>query len=210
MNLELILGLGGTILTSIIGPIAVSTFTKWQEEKLKKEKEIDPLKEAIDINTLVIGKLEQIRQNVDADRVFLCQFHNGGHFYPTGQSIQKFSMVYEILSSSVSSQQQQFQNIPIALFNKCINVLATGELVKIVDFKTDEDFGLASFAENNGTQSEYLAPIMTIDDRFVGIVGIDFTKKPKALDDHQLLEFVQQVTSIGGTLVNDYLSKRKK
>lgn len=211
MNLELIIGVGTAVVSSVIGPISVNIFNKWIDKKAKDNDEtVDHLKEAIDLNTLVTGKLEEIRQETNADRVFLCQFHNGGHFYPTGQSIQKFSMVYEILNSGVPSQQQQFQNIPIGLFSKCINVLATGHLVKIPDFNINDDFGLSSFAESNGTKSEYMIPIMTIDNRFVGIVGIDFTRNSTLLDENQILEVVQEVSSIGGTLVNDYLNKRNK
>ena len=72
-------------------------------------------------------KLDYIKDEFKADRVWLAQFHNGGHFYPTGKSIAKFSMVYEIVESTTKSIQSNFQNIPVSLFSKPINHLLEKE-----------------------------------------------------------------------------------
>lgn len=207
MNIELVIGIGSAILTSIVGPISVNVYERWQAEKKKNSD--DPVKNAIDLNTLITSKLEEIKEMVNADRIFLCQFHNGGHFYPTGQSIQKFSMIYEILEPEVVSQQQQFQNIPIGIFSKPINKLADGDPIKIIDYKKDENFGLASLAENGNTKSTYLFPIFTIDNKFAGIVGVDFVDDNVFLDDAEVSEIATQVSSIGGSLLNDLKKKIK-
>ena len=51
---------------------------------------------------LVDDQLEQIKDELDACRVWISQFHNGGNFYPTGKSIQKFSIFHEMYTPGVS------------------------------------------------------------------------------------------------------------
>ena len=116
MSTELTVALISSVFTAIVGPIAVH----WVKEKLDKSKK-DILRESITNNSLVTNKVEEIKDSTGADRVWIVQFHNGGTFYPTGKSIQKFSMFYESVSQGTNSIQLNFQNIPISLFSKSIN-----------------------------------------------------------------------------------------
>ena len=104
MSSELVVALVTAVLSSIIGPIAV-----YYVQQLTEKKKKDFLGESMETNELIIGKMESIREDYKSDRVWLLQFHNGGHFYPTGKSIQKFSMVYEVMGNSVVPCQHQFQ-----------------------------------------------------------------------------------------------------
>ena len=191
---------GGTaILIVVLTPIV--------DKIIKRFNKKDPLKEAIEINNLIINKLEDVKNSYKADRIWLCQFHNGGVFYPTGKSIQKFSMIYEVLNSNVSSQQNQLQNIPTGLFSKPINILEGGNVVKILNYKDYDTYGLSSLAESTGTKSTYLFPLITIHDKLIGFVGMDFHKET-LLEDMVLAGMELEVNSIGGTLMNEYLNKK--
>ncbi len=119
MELNLTVALISSLLTAVIGPIAVHIVKEQLEKKSKK----DILKESLQKNTLVNNKVEVIKEHTKADRVWVMQFHNGGTFYPTGKSIQKFSMFYETVSQDTTSIQSSFQNIPVSLFSKSINHL---------------------------------------------------------------------------------------
>lgn len=202
MSIEILVAIGSAILTSVIGPVTVKVFENWLSKNKKKN---DPLQEAIGINTLITVKLEEIKEEYRVDRVWLAQFHNGGHFYPTGKSMQKFSMVYELTKSN--SIQTQFQNIPISLFSKSINKLSEGEIIKIHNFETDESYGLESFAEATGIKSEYIFPIRTINNRFIGIAGLDYVKETR-LSDSQVYDIELEISSIGGVIMNEYLTKK--
>ena len=77
------------LITAVVGPIVV----EWVKSKIKKheqEEKPSPVKEAIDINEIIDHQLDTIMDEIGCDRIWLAQFHNGGHFYPTGKSIQKF------------------------------------------------------------------------------------------------------------------------
>ena len=75
-------------ITAVLGPVVM----EWVKSKLAKQPKISSVKEAIDLNELVDGQLDVMMDELGCDRIWIGQFHNGGHFYPTGKSIQKFSI----------------------------------------------------------------------------------------------------------------------
>ena len=160
--------------------------------------------EALKVGELITSKIEHIKEEFKADRVWITQFHNGGHFYPTGKSIAKFSVIYETVSASAQSIQSNFQNIPVNLFSKSINQLLENDVIEIPDF-TDETvstYGLKYLAETTGSKSEYLFAIKTLDDRFIGSLGIEFTREKVTLDMESINHIMNHASSIGGVLMN--------
>ena len=102
----------------------------------------DPLADAIQHNEIIEQQLDTILQELDCDQVYIAQFHNGGHFYPTGKSIQKFSVFYEITTPDTNSLKTAFQNIPVSLFSKQFAVLyEKGEIV-VEDMNVGPSYGL--------------------------------------------------------------------
>ena len=146
------------LITAVIGPVVM----EWVKAKLnKKDTKPSSVKEAIDLNELVDGQLEQMMDELGCDRVWIGQFHNGGHFYPTGKSIQKFSIFYEKLTPSTSTIQHVFQQIPVSLFPKALSKLYKDGELAIVNYNTDETYDLNMFAKDYGTKSFYMLSIVT-------------------------------------------------
>ena len=197
MTTELIIALSSSVCTAIIGPIAVHLV----KEKLDKKKK-DILKESIELNVLVSNKIEEIKEQYKADRVWVEQFHNGGTFYPTGKSIQKFSMFYEVVTPGVESIQQKFQQIPISLFSRSINHLLKDDVMVVHDFRDDilPTYGLKYIAEENNVKSGYAFAIKTIEGKFIGVLGIDFVKRKTILPDEDINSLLVEATTIGGVL----------
>jgi hypothetical protein len=160
--------------------------------------------EALETSEKVLGKLDHIKDEFNADRIWITQFHNGGHFYPTGKSIAKFSMVYEVVNANVISVQSNFQNIPVSLFSKSTNYLLENDIIEIQDFKDDTiaTHGLKYVAEEGGCKSGYLFAIKTIDDKFIGCLGLDFVKRKTKLDMESINHLAVHATAIGGVLHN--------
>jgi hypothetical protein len=193
--------LGIAFITGVLGPLSI-IFVKNYLDKNKKKP--DMVEEALRISELVTHKIDEIRDGVNADRVWVTQFHNGGHFYPTGKSITKFSVIYESVNTGVNSIQNSFQNIPVHLFSKSMNQLVTVDTIEIPDYKdeTIATYGLKYVAEENNCKSGYLFAIKTIDDRFIGVLGIDYTKETTKLDDNVINHIMIQSSSLGGVLMN--------
>ena len=186
-------------ITGVIGPILVL----YIKSKLEKKEKPDMVRETLRVSELVTHKIENIKDEFKSDRVWITQFHNGGNFYPTGKSMAKFSIMYETVNPGISSVQSNFHNIPVNLFSKSINQLLSNDLIEISDYKdeTIATFGLKYIAEDTGCKSGYLFAIKTIDDKFIGCLGLDYTKRKTKLDEDSIKHLQVYATSLGGVLM---------
>jgi hypothetical protein len=189
------------IITSIVGPSLV-LFAKYYLDK--RSSRGDMVQDAAKLGEHVSGRLDSIKEMYTADRVWISQFHNGGHFYPTGKSIAKFSVFYETVNLDVQSIQTTFHNVPVALFARSINQLLENDLIKIEDYsnKDLDTYGLKYVAEENKTKSQYLFAVKTFEGKFIGILGIDYTKRKRSLHEDELTDLKVSAASIGGILIN--------
>jgi hypothetical protein len=188
-------------ITGVLGPVLLLFIKNKLEKKTEKP---DMVLETLKVSELVMTKLDHIKDELRADRVWVAQFHNGGNFYPTGKSMAKFSIIYESVAPSVSSIQTNFHNIPVNLFSRSINQLLENDTIEIPDFKdeTVATFGLKYIAEDTGCKSGYLFSIKCIEGRFIGMLGIDYTKKKTKLNEETINHLFVQSTAIGGVLMN--------
>ena len=160
------------------------------------------------IDIEINDELEEIREEYKADRVWIAQFHNGGNFYPTGKSIQKFSIFYEVTKAGVSSVSHTFNNIPCSLYPKAFEHMMEGQGIFIPNFSDPKiaTYGLKGAAESVGTKSSFLVPLFTLDDKYIGTIGIDYVTKKKKLTKDQWEHFQIKAGRIAGYL-SKYLSK---
>lgn len=187
-------------ITGVLGPIGVIYV---RHILAKNKKKPDMVRDTLRVSELVTNKIENIKEEFKADRVWITQFHNGGNFYPTGKSMAKFSIMYETVNPGISSVQSNFHNIPVNLFSKSINQLLSNDLIEISDYKdeTIATFGLKYIAEDTGCKSGYLFAIKTIDDKFIGCLGLDYTKRKTKLDEDSIKHLQVYSTSLGGVLM---------
>jgi GAF domain-containing protein len=188
-------------ITGVLGPVLVMVVKHFIDKKSKKK---DMIADACEVSSAVVLKLDEIKEEYSADRVWIAQFHNGGHFYPTGKSIAKFSVFYETVEAGASSIQTNLQNIPVNLFSKSINYLLKDEMIRIADFKDETlaTYGLKYFAEENGTKSQYLFSIRSLDGKFIGFMSVDYTKKKTRLTDQDIIDLEIVAGTLGGVLMN--------
>ena len=187
-------------ITGVLGPVLL-LFIKNKLEK--KEEKPDMVLETLKVSELVMTKLEHIKEEYKSDRVWITQFHNGGNFYPTGKSIAKFSIMYEVVGAGVQSVQSNFRNIPVNLFSRSINNLLENDSIEIPDYKdeTVATYGLKYIAEDTGCKSGYLFAIKTIEGKFIGTLGLDYTKRKTKLDNDSINDLEHQSALIGGVLM---------
>jgi hypothetical protein len=192
-------------ITGVIGPIAVLYIKHVLDSRKKKP---DMVMDTLRVSELINQKIDHIRDEFNADRVWISQFHNGGNFYPTGRSMAKFSIMYEAVSTNATSVQSNFKNIPVNLFSRSINQLLQNDVIEISDFKdeTIATYGLKYVAEETGCKSSYLFAIKTIEDRFIGILSVEFTKRKTRLDIEDINHLQNHASSIGGVLMT-YLAQ---
>ena len=193
-------------LTGIVGPALYLVINKVIIKRSLKAK--CKVREAIVDTTIINNELDQIRDEFEGDRVWISQFHNGGNFYPTGKSIQKFSIFYEVMSNGVSSVAHTFSNIPCSLYPKTFEVLMDGKGIFINDYKDPSiaTYGLKQAAEAVGTKSSFMIPLFTLDDKFMGTIGLDYVGKKRKLTKDEWEHFQIKAGRIAGYL-SSYLDK---
>ena len=192
-------------ITGVLGPVSILVIKEYLNKNKKKP---DLVHETLKVSELVTSKIEHIKEEFHADRVWITQFHNGGNFYPTGKSMAKFSVMYETVGAGVNSIQSNFHNIPVNLFSKSINQLLENDIIEIPDFKDESvsTYGLKYIAEESNCKSGYLFAIKSIDDKFIGTLGLDYTKRKTKLDMESINHLQVHATSLGGVLMS-HLSK---
>jgi len=184
----------------LAGPLLVYAITKYINKRVKP---IDLIQEAVNVSNLITDSIEDIKEEFEADRVWITQFHNGGNFYPTGKSMAKFSVIYETVNIGIGSIQSMFQNIQVNLFSKSINELQQNGSIQISDYKDPSiaTFGLKYIAEDTGCKSGYLFAINSIDGKFIGVLGLDYSRKKTKLSEIQINELLIHTGTIGGVIM---------
>lgn len=192
-------------ITGVIGPIAVLYIKHILDSRKKKP---DMVMDTLRVSELINHKIDHIRDEFGADRVWISQFHNGGNFYPTGRSMAKFSIMYEAVSSNATSVQSNFKNIPVNLFSRSINQLLQNDVIEVPDFKdeTTATYGLKYVAEESGCKSSYLFAIKTLDGKFIGVLSVEYTKRKTKLNMEDINHISNHASSIGGVLMT-YLAQ---
>ena len=193
------------LITAVIGPAVL----EWVRAKLKKteiEDKRSPIDEAIEVNTLVDEQLNVIIEELGCDRVWVAQFHNGGHFYPTGKSIQKFSIFYEKVVPGVLTIQHTFQNVPCSLFPKALAQLYKEGELSIPTYE-GEDYDLAGVSAPYGTKSFYMVALDDLHGRFIGVISIAYNAEHKLSKEEWI--FIRQKIGAIGNIMSNYLHNKK-
>jgi len=192
--------------TGVLGPIVVLLIKHYLESRKKTK---DPLKEAVNNADIISSELEVIMEDFEADRIWIAQFHNGGHFYPTGKSIQKFSLLFELVRQTKDSIRNSFQNIPVNLFSRFFAGLLKDHFICISDY-TDEKiatYGLKYIAQENLTKSSYIFALRSMDDKMIGVLALEYTAGTRNLNADEIIKLRLEAAKIGTILMTQLSQK---
>jgi hypothetical protein len=166
------------VITALVGPAGL----EYVKVKLSKPLSKDIVKDDIERNLVIFDEISEIRDMLDSDRIWISQFHNGGHFLHTNKSIQKFSITYEDVKPGISSIIHLFTDIPLSLYSRSMNYIMENKHLWISDFKdaTIATYGLKSAADATGTNASYVIGLFDIvTDKCIGTMGVDYRDKKK-------------------------------
>jgi hypothetical protein len=201
--MEIIVPIIIALITSVFGPMIL----EWTKSRFKKKNSTDPLPESIKYNEQIEHQLDVMMDELGCDQIFIAQFHNGGHFYPTGKSIQKFSIFYEVLNPNIESVKNVYQNIPVSLFNKPLSELYENGEVVIEDAENNNSY-LLNTTTGGRCKSIYLLSLTDLDGRIIGVMGIHYIeKKHKIVKDEWI--FIRQKVGAIGNMISNYLHNKK-
>jgi len=192
------------LITSVLGPILLV----WVRSKFDNTKKIDTLGEAFKVNEEVDHQLDIMMDKLKCDRIWIAQFHNGGHFYPTGKSIQKFSIFYEKISPLIVPVRNIFQNIPTSLFPKTLVKLHSDGELAIQDDKIGTYQDISYLFDNCKTKSLYMIAIEDLEGHFIGMISVSYEVNKHTLNQEEWIFLRQKIGAIGSILTN-YLNPQK-
>jgi hypothetical protein len=175
-------------LTGVLGPLLIIV-TKFYLDNKKKNKK-DPLDDLLANSDLINAELNSILEEVDADRAWIAQFHNGAYYYPSGKSIKKFTIFYEQTADSVSKISSFFQGIPCSLYSRSLAHILNEDGLYIKDYKESDYHGLGSVGDTGGTRSSMYFPLYSFDQKPIGFLCADWVKRKSNAkpDDIELLK----------------------
>jgi hypothetical protein len=186
-------------ITGVLGPILILFVRNILLEKSAPDK----LKEAVLNANIINDILDDLLDKYGADRAWIIQFHNGGKYYPTGKSIQKFSMLYETVSNSAYSIKLSLQNIPVNLFSRPLTEILEKDYIYIPDYKdkTIATYGLKDIAHNYNSKSGYMVGIKN-GEKLIAVLGIGYINSVTTLSDSQLFQLRLDSSKLEGILIS--------
>lgn len=147
------------------------------------KKEIDSLpkkiKKQANIDDLIISKMEEVKEQLNADRVQIYDFHNGGH-YANGRSALKVSCSYEVCRTGIQPKQSQLQSIPISCISKFTNKILNDEKFEVKDLEEIKEEMPATYQlkKDMNLNSFYDVALKNSKNETIGFLAVQFVKNP--------------------------------
>ena len=149
---------------------------KWKQNHDYKQKSRNILLEHSKRNQNVYKALKYLMDEVNSDRVYVYEFHNGEVYY-SGGSQQKFSCTYEDVKDGISSEAHKSQNFRVSNFHYFVDKLLAEGGFCCTALSEIEDVTFKHLLQDRGVQSFYAVPIQTLEGKIIGLLGVDFVKK---------------------------------
>ena len=146
-----------------------------------------PKQAKIDIN--IVKRMEQIKELLNADRVLVCEFHNGEH-YANGRSALKYSCTYEVCRAGINPVQKIFTSVPISVMPRFITKLLDDEGVKVKNLEEIKDSMPSTYSvkKEAGITSFQDLVIKNHKNEPVGFIAVHWCNGKKMYtDDRELL-----------------------
>ena len=170
----------GTILTAWISKIYIN----------KKAQVICPIQYDTSSSENVYVSLDYLMEESQSDRVYIMQFHNGGH-YVSGRSQQKFSCSHEVCSSGITKECEISQNHLVSNYSLYINSLLKDDSFCYVNIDDIKDKSFKNVLNATGVKAIYNVPLKTLEGKLIGVLGIDYVKSPPSKQIYEKFEKIK-------------------
>lgn len=172
---SMIIGLTA-LLTAIAGLIvALNKAKKTIEETIPQK-----IKKQCNIDYLIINKMEEVKELLNADRVQVYDFHNGGHF-ANGRSALKVSCSYEVCRAGIKSYQMYLQSIPLNCIPQFIKMLLNKNRMIINDLEEIKDIMPATYSlkKSQNVKSYFDIVLNNEENEPIGFLAIQYENENK-------------------------------
>ena len=168
------------VVAFVIAALASSAATLgavYLRHKLSKDSKCDPIEVETKHNENVYTALNFTLSEMEADRAYVLEFHNGIHYF-SGRGQQKFSCSYEIVQEGVSAECHNSQDHRVSNYHTYVSELVEKGKFEYTDINGMDDYVFAGLLTQKGVKSIYNVPIKTLNGKIIGILGVDYVKSP--------------------------------
>jgi len=163
------------IIVVIVGTVLDKIVRYYQTKNNKKEK-IDITKDVYN-NKKIHDILTKLRIDLDADIVYITQFHNGDHFI-SNSSILKQTVTHESHDETVKGVMDKMKSVLISKYSTYINDIVTIDMVRIPDVdEYSKCLSKTVFLLENEIKSQYAIKISNAGNQIIGYLSISFIEK---------------------------------
>jgi hypothetical protein len=146
-------------------------------------------------NEFIQERLEEILQKINASRVYVTQFHNGGYFY-SGSPMQRCSVTYEAVNNWVAPTIGDLQNRLVSEYPLLHSTLLnTGEFY-IPDVSKMTENGMRQKFEKRGIKTFYAVGIWDLSGNKVGNISVNYVGINYSMSDEEknaIQDFAKQI-----------------
>lgn len=176
--------MGLSLIITAIGAVILAIIKVYKNTK----KEIDTIpmkvkKQAV-YDNIIVEKMDSLKELLNADRVQVYDFHNGGH-YANGRSALKTSCTYETVRNGINPVQSQLQSIPLPCIAKFISQLLNDESMEIKKLDEIKESMPSTYQlkKSQNIESFYDIVLNNKNNEPIGFLAIQFVKNKYSVDE---------------------------
>lgn len=199
---------GLALLITAIGAVLIAVIKVYKNT----QKEIDTIprkvkKQAL-YDNIIIEKMEALKEYLNADRVQVYDFHNGGH-YANGRSALKTSCTYEVVRTGISPKQNLLQAIPLSFLPKFISQLLNDDSMEIKQLDQIKEIMPSTYQlkKSQNINSFYDIVLNNKAGEPIGFLAIQFVKNKYSINEKGKQEVLRLKFFIEEQLENMNLKK---
>ena len=183
---------GLALLITAIGAVTVAVIKVYKNSRKEIETIPKKIKKQALQDNLIVEKMDALKERLNADRVQVYDFHNGGH-YANGRSALKTSCSYEVVRTSIASKQGQLQAIPLSVLSKFITQLLNDSFIEVKNLETIKETMPSTYQlkKNQGINSFYDIVLNNKDDEPIGFLAVQFVKNKYSIDEKSKQEILR-------------------
>jgi len=156
---------------------------------------------------IINNALNDLQEHYKVDRIWISQFHNGGNFWPSNQSMKKLSVTFESTALGVSTDIMQMQSIPVSFFSGVLDKMMDDESYITLTMDKLKDNALRSYWSSRGVATVCLFPIYCLDKMLVGLMCVELLDMKSSLTSQQCAELYDEAKKLSGYIVNIAIQK---
>lgn len=190
-----------TLLTIVSGGIGY--LFKLLVDKNNNRNKIIAIKNNISKSKQIIGKLQQILEITNSDRVSITVLHNGGIFYNKNNSKVSFTkgtMIHEVVSNGISIENMDFKDVLLTPFSDHFTPFFDNKRYSLNTEESQNPSTWKNYLFSKGIKNDYGFVIENINGAIFGFVRVSFIKEGKELNEEQMDEIEKLSYLVSGYL----------